>query len=510
MHPRHRALGAIQVIAAVGAAAFVVLAASAWPMFRLLSIPQIHREYRCVFYRVLVLIGVYIAVAAVLSIRFPNLAAACAAVALLLLAAERWRARPGYGSKRGLPPGSLGLVPRGPWIDDGFFLRQAEKYGPVFKLSQYFRPMVCVVGPAEGLNLLRAYGEKLYTPEVPFSARIPNGFLRYMSPANHRKYRPVFQAAMRQRVIRDGMPDVDDILRNGLAAFAARSRAQPDPGRHPGPALDALSLEIMLRLFAGVRSEPEVVSRFRDLLGHLVVGKAACRSSPKESEALDAVSALLRGRVERLVALERPCFLTELARQGPEAIDDPTVMFNLVYMLQNAAADFGGFLTWTVKLLIDNPEWGRNLRELSRTNGPEAGKVAESIVKESLRLERSEFIYRRAREDIRFHETLIPRGWVVRICIREGHRDSEVFENPGRFDPARFIQRSFSPAEYSPLGIGAHACLGASLIRIVGAAFVLQWCGSYDIVVLQDGPREFGRSHWQPSSALRVRLLECD
>ena len=48
------------------AAAFVVLAASAWPMFRLLSSPQIHREYRCVFYRVLVLIGVYIAVAAVL------------------------------------------------------------------------------------------------------------------------------------------------------------------------------------------------------------------------------------------------------------------------------------------------------------------------------------------------------------------------------------------------------------------------------------------------------------
>ena len=116
--------------------ALVVLTVAAWPVYRLLSIPQVHREYRCVFYRAIVLLVIYVACVAVIAILYPLLAITLACIALTVLAGERWRARPGYGTRRALPPGSLTLVPRGPWTDEKFFARQAQRYGPVFKMSQ--------------------------------------------------------------------------------------------------------------------------------------------------------------------------------------------------------------------------------------------------------------------------------------------------------------------------------------------------------------------------------------
>ena len=486
--------------------ALVVLTVAAWPVYRLLSIPQVHREYRCVFYRAIVLLVIYAACVAVIAILYPLLAITLACIALTVLAGERWRARPGYGTRRALPPGSLTLVPRGPWTDEKFFARQAQRYGPVFKMSQYFRPMICVMGPSEGLKLLRADSEKLFSPEVPFSARIPRGFIRFMTPANHRKYRPIFQIAMRPQIIHDCMPDVLEILGRGLAAIAVRSNGPPGLGLHPGPELESLTFEVMLRIFLGVHQDPRLLQRLRELQDHLVVGKAACRSSPKESESLKELAALLARRGDRMLESERLCVLSEIACRDRSAIEDPTVILNLVYMIRNGTADFSGFLTWAVKLLVDNPQYAWQLRESSAASEPTTGKLAEYFIRESLRLERSEYIYRRARDDIEYRGMLIPRGWIVRICIRDGHRDPRVFHDPDRFDPLRFAEADFSPAEYSPLGIGAHSCLGANIIRAVGAAFVVEWTRQYDVVVLRDGPREYGRSHWQPSSAMRIQL----
>lgn len=490
-------------------AAFAVLAASPWPLYRLVTIPQVHREYLCVFYRVIVLLAVYTTCVAVFAILYPVPAIIFACAVLVFLAGERWRARSRYGAGRGLPPGSLTLVPRGPWTDEKFFARQAQRHGPVFKMSQYFRPMICVMGPSEGLRLIRADSERLVSPEVPFSSKIPNGFIRFMTPANHRRYRPIFQAAMRRQVVSECMPDIVNILRRGLKVISGRSNASSGLGLHPGPELESLTLEVMLRIFAGVRDEPRLLEQFRRLLSHLVVGKAACRSTRKEPEARKEIAALLSRRVDQLLELRRSCVLYEIASRDRSVTEDSTVILNLAYMIKNGTADFGGLLTWAVKLLADNPEYARQLRESSRANDPATGKLADSMVRECLRLERSEYIYRKAREDIEYRGMRIPRGWIVRICIRDGHRDARVFDDPDRFNPSRFSEAVLSPAEYSPLGMGEHACLGANIVRAVGAAFLVEWT-RYEVAVLRDGPREYGRSHWQPSSALRIQLRRID
>lgn len=87
-----------------------------------------------------------------------------------------WRARPGYGRSRGLPPGSLALAPLDPWRDHLFYLKQAARYGPIFKMSNFIQPMVCVVGFKPALELLRTYDQFLGFQPLPFNRFIPRGF----------------------------------------------------------------------------------------------------------------------------------------------------------------------------------------------------------------------------------------------------------------------------------------------------------------------------------------------
>src|SRR4051812_45871125 len=48
-----------------------------------------------------------------------------------------WRARPGYGRRRRLPPGSLWPISLMPLLDDRYYLNQALRHGPVFKTSRF-------------------------------------------------------------------------------------------------------------------------------------------------------------------------------------------------------------------------------------------------------------------------------------------------------------------------------------------------------------------------------------
>ena len=63
--------------------------------------------------------------------------------------------------------------------------------------------------------------------------------------------------------------------------------------------------------------------------------------------------------------------------------------------------------------------------------------IGERVIRESLRLEQSEYLARRTTADIRFHGYRFPKGWRVRICIREGHRSADAFDRPDEFDPDR-------------------------------------------------------------------------
>ncbi|BCK56268.1 cytochrome P450 [Nocardia wallacei] len=46
------------------------------------------------------------------------------------------------------------------------------------------------------------------------------------------------------------------------------------------------------------------------------------------------------------------------------------------------------------------------------------------------------------------------------------HRRADLYPNPERFDPDRFLRRKFSATEFLPYGLGARRCLGAALATL--------------------------------------------
>lgn len=492
----------------VTVAAYLVLGVAPWPIYRLISIPSFRREYYCVALKVAVLIVLYFLFLIAIVMLLPDLVVPLAAIAAILLVAERWRARENFGRRVNLPPGSLTLVPRGPWVDVRFFAKQAETYGPVFKMSQFFRPMVCVLGPREGLRLFQESSDKLIAPPVRFNAFIPKGFLRFMEPPIHEKYRPIFRRAFNKAVIGNCKSNFENVLETDLSKMAAVSRNSSGKGIHPSPYINDIVFKIVVRLFIGVNENADEMEQLSRLYTKVVIGKASCRSGNDDAEVNDRIARIILRQADAAQTVLPACFLAEIVRKSVEAARDRTVVMNLVYMMQTVTSDLTGLLTWVIKLLIDNPQWAEKLRIATESSVAEGEKMASLILKESLRLERSEFIFRKTLEPVEYKGFTIPRKWLVRVCIRDGHRDPIRFPDPHTFNPDRFSGRSYSREEYSPLGFGGHSCLGEQVIYGLAPAFLIELTRSFELMKHNDGPREYGRSHWQPSSALRIEMIE--
>jgi hypothetical protein len=86
-----------------------------------------------------------------LMVRIPAVLHVAALGTLIAMCVLWWRARPSYGRRRRWPPGSLGIGASLDAIDNrDYYLQQAAQYGQVFKMSQFGRPVLCVVGLARG------------------------------------------------------------------------------------------------------------------------------------------------------------------------------------------------------------------------------------------------------------------------------------------------------------------------------------------------------------------------
>ncbi len=178
-------------------------------------------------------------------------------------------------------------------------------------------------------------------------------------------------------------------------------------------------------------------------------------------------------------------------------------------------------LSWTFHLLSENPDVDKALLEewieVLGERTPEMDDfcrlpVTDRVLAESLRLFPPAWILARKA----LEEDILPSG----LRIRQGdevilppyviHRNPAFFDDPERFDPARWTQemkKSLPTGTYLPFGVGPRYCIGEQFAR-TEAAIVLSTIGQrFRLNVLPD--QRIGREAMitmRPRYGLRVKL----
>lgn len=421
-----------------------------------------------------------------------------AAIALgaVVLAAAWDRRRHGSSSlvRRGLPPGEATRLAC-PLLDVNHHQAFVDAHGPTFTTNHLHTPLVAVYGLDSGHGVLRGCQADLSPMNRPDNFLVQGGFVRVLEGDEHRRMRttlsPLFTAGVLDRL----GPAVEASVDSSLGRWGV----DPTPV-HPRPLIEDLVFDMWITLFFGPSDvyQTEDLERLRDLyrqIDHLY-------PTPSMRDVQDQIVEVVQtlGRRSDLPG----CLLSELTSRSPEVLSDLPVLENLVHLLTSSHADMTGLFDWMVKFLADNPIC---LDRLRGTPAEQAREYADAFVSESLRLSQSEVLLRRTNRPTDINGYTVPRRWMVRVLVRESHRDPTVFDDPLVFRPDRFLTKSYDRFEYSPFGLDGRSCIAENLARLAGGIFVTCLAKRFDIETVEDGPIQLSiHRHAAPNHHWKIRL----
>lgn len=402
-----------------------------------------------------------------------------------------WRQRPDYGRRRGLPPGSLRPLEASLWGDPLALCERARRHGPVFKMQPTLEPFVCVVGFELARDLLRDHDDGLAARLWPATREVPGGFLRFMRGDDHRRVRRHIVTAIRADLVGPNIATLRHIARRGLARLS-----EPDAVAQRVALRDTAEAWFAVVLF-GIGPDDPLLPRLR---AHL--------PAPEDRDRTPLIHVCRPGAMAAGIALLRaengePANPDCVAARLPADARGDDVLGNLFMMLQVGAFDLASLLRWLLYYLAHHPDLPARLRGSAP---PSRAALARACVQETLRLDQAEAVMRKAVADVRFAGWTIPKGWGVRICLREPHRDPAAFARPDAYEPDRFLTRPPSGAVYAPFGMGAHACIAAELVVALGGLLIEELATGFDLAIATDGHRVLGTYHWEPAEGFAVRL----
>lgn len=120
-------------------------------------------------------------------------------------------------------------------------------------------------------------------------------------------------------------------------------------------------------------------------------------------------------------------------------------------------------LAWSFERLLRHPDvLERLVDELDRGGD---GSYLDAVVRETLRQRPIlPVTARRLTTETELGEYTFPRGWTLMPCILLIHRDPDVFPEPERFRPERFLEDPKpSSRVWLPFGAGSRHCVGSHL-----------------------------------------------
>ena len=121
-------------------------------------------------------------------------------------------------------------------------------------------------------------------------------------------------------------------------------------------------------------------------------------------------------------------------------------------------------LSWIFERLLRTPSSYDRLRELVRAGGEEGDAYVEATIHEGMRNRPViPIIARMVKRPWRLGEYVVPAGTPVAVSIVALHHREDLYPEPLRFWPERFLGHKPGTYTWIPFGGGIRRCLGASL-----------------------------------------------
>jgi cytochrome P450 len=279
------------------------------------------------------------------------------------------------------------------------------------------------------------------------------------------------------------------------------------------PRMQAITLDIILRTVFGIR-EAEKLVELRDalrdfldlttnprlLLPLLLVGPGRVRKLGAFRRRIDRVDHLIyREIAERRRAgslEERDDILSMLVgatHEDGSPMRDEEMRDELLTLLVAGHETTATSLAWAVERLSRHPEKLDRLR-----NEVEAGsdEYMTATIQETLRLRPViSIVIRRLTEPVEIGGYELPAGVSVTPSVYLVHRNPEIYPEPDRFLPERFLERPPGTYTWIPFGGGVRRCLGASFAQFEMAVVLKELVKRREIrPVKQESERIFRRA----------------
>jgi cytochrome P450 family 135 len=246
------------------------------------------------------------------------------------------------------------------------------------------------------------------------------------------------------------------------------------------PRMQEITLDSVMRVVFGP-AQTGPLHRLRGLLRELtarmndprrlsllaLLGPRSMVGDPEFRQAMDRVEAAVLEEVRaRRAAGARPgrdiaSMLADARYEDGSPMTAQDLRDELVTLLLDGPTSTS--LAWVFERLLRHPDKLARLRaELARGRGADEDYL-DAVVRETLRLcPPVPIVVRKLREPLRLGGHIVPAGTMVAPCVHLVHRRDDVYPDPRRFVPERFLERPPGTYTWIPFGGGVRRCLAAS------------------------------------------------
>jgi cytochrome P450 len=249
------------------------------------------------------------------------------------------------------------------------------------------------------------------------------------------------------------------------------------------PRMQAVTLEIILRAVFGVR-EGERLERLRFELRRLLdmvtdpkkaifviaLGPERIREYGPFKRDIARVDSLIydeirerRGADDLADREDILSLMLQARHEDGSPMTDAEVRDELVTLLVAGHETTATALAWAVERLVRHPA---KLERLTAEVAEDSDEYLTAVIQETLRLRPViSLVNRTLKAPMEFGGYELPAGVKVAPCIYLVHRRPDVYPEPDRFLPERFLERPPGTYTWIPFGGGVRRCLGGAFAQ---------------------------------------------